>query len=831
VDAAGLAALVGGIEGSGIDPDLYTPASYGALATALTAAKQLVNAPTSQGDVDQAFAELSGALAGLVGAPGAAELAALGELVAALNDLSLDSEEYTPATWSPFATALAAARGVVDDADLAAAPAALSTLRTALNALTVRLHTEALQGALVAADGLAGSEELYTGESWRALDAAARAGRALGSTAAQDAVDAAAEAIWSAIAGLERRADRTRLAELVDAAQRIVDNPAGYAPGPLAHLAGVLADGQGLLDADIDELLQSAVDVAAEAIRTALAGVIDLSALAALVEGIDGSAIDPDLYTPASYGALATALAAARIRLGNPVSQALVDEAFEALSGALGALAAAPGAAELAALGELVAALSELSLRAEDFTVPTWTAFSQALARAGTVVDDADLAASPQALTVLRQAVDGLTLRLRTEALEGALAVADGLGADEALYTAATWGALSQVLQRARDLDATASQDQVDAIAEEVWSAITGLQRRAETSRLTEIVDTAQRVVANSSGYTPDSVSRLAAAIAAGETRVEADIDALVQADIDRAAEAVRNAVAGLKTKPAPTPSDTPTVSPPPTPDVPPTPDPTPSDTGAPVPDSVGEQARGAQTALRALVDVAATLRQADYTPESWAGAASAIEAARVVTADPTATADQVREVTSTLTAALTQLVPAAAVAGGVAVTSVKAAQKAVVLVKGTKVRIAAKAYTDAGANAKVTWKSSKKAVASVSASGTIKAKKAGKTVVTVSAGGKSVKIKVTVVAKKPAAKVTRVTAKVPRSLAVGRTASITGTYKSALAAKVKVTYKSSRLAVATIDAAGRLVAKSPGTTKITVKAGKKSKTYTLVVK
>ncbi|MDR1152255.1 MAG: glycoside hydrolase family 3 C-terminal domain-containing protein [Bifidobacteriaceae bacterium] len=246
------------------------------------------------------------------------------------------------------------------------------------------------------------------------------------------------------------------------------------------------------------------------------------------------------------------------------------------------------------------------------------------------------------------------------------------------------------------------------------------------------------------------------------------------------------------------------------------------------------EQARGAQAALQSLVDAVATLVQADYTADTWAGAASAVTAARAVLANPAATTAQVQQASQALAKALAGLVapapqtPQPPLSG--AVVAVKAGQKSVVLVKGTKIKIAAKSYTDAGIVGPVAWKSSKKSVATVTSAGTITAKRAGKATITVTAGGKTASVKVTVLAKKPKAKVTSVSASVPKTLTVGSAASVTGSYKSASAAKVKVTYTSSAPAIASIDTAGRLVAKAAGTAKITVKAGSKSKSYTVTV-
>ncbi|MDR3201828.1 MAG: glycoside hydrolase family 3 C-terminal domain-containing protein [Bifidobacteriaceae bacterium] len=167
-------------------------------------------------------------------------------------------------------------------------------------------------------------------------------------------------------------------------------------------------------------------------------------------------------------------------------------------------------------------------------------------------------------------------------------------------------------------------------------------------------------------------------------------------------------------------------------------------------------------------------------------------------------------------------------------VVKVKAAQALVTLVKGKSVKVYAAAYKSDGSKAAVAYKSSKKKVATVSKAGKITAKKAGKATVTVTAGGKKATVKVVVVAKKPAKSVVKkVVAKggVPKSLAVGAVRYVAPEYSPASAVSVKVTYASSKASVASIDRAGRLVAKAKGAAKITVKAGKQTKTYQVTVK
>ncbi|MDR0431745.1 MAG: Ig-like domain-containing protein, partial [Bifidobacteriaceae bacterium] len=153
----------------------------------------------------------------------------------------------------------------------------------------------------------------------------------------------------------------------------------------------------------------------------------------------------------------------------------------------------------------------------------------------------------------------------------------------------------------------------------------------------------------------------------------------------------------------------------------------------------------------------------------------------------------------------------------------VKVSQKSVRLVAGKSFTLVAKGFTTTGQSAKATFKSNKTSVASVSASGKIKAKKTGKATITIKAAGKSTKVTGNVVGKASTAKVTKVTAKAPKTLAVGARGVVTGTYAPARATGVKVTYATTAASILTVDKAGVITAKAPGTATITVKAGKKT--------
>jgi uncharacterized protein YjdB len=166
---------------------------------------------------------------------------------------------------------------------------------------------------------------------------------------------------------------------------------------------------------------------------------------------------------------------------------------------------------------------------------------------------------------------------------------------------------------------------------------------------------------------------------------------------------------------------------------------------------------------------------------------------------------------------------------------AVKAAQHSVTLVEGQSAKIPAFGYTAAGKRVTAKFAVVGKSVASVNKSGKITAKKVGKTAVLVRYAGRTKTIVVNVIGKDTGAKLKSVSAKAPKTVSVGASGYITATYAPARAVGTKVTFKSSNESVLSVDTAGRVLGKSPGTAKVTVtatSAAKKrvSKTYTIAV-
>lgn len=173
--------------------------------------------------------------------------------------------------------------------------------------------------------------------------------------------------------------------------------------------------------------------------------------------------------------------------------------------------------------------------------------------------------------------------------------------------------------------------------------------------------------------------------------------------------------------------------------------------------------------------------------------------------------------------------------ASAAAVKKVSVSKKSVTLYKGATAdysQVKLTASVNPKKAAKVTWTSSKKSVATVSASGLVKAKKAGKAVITAKAGNKRAACNVTV---KSVKKITKLTVK-SKSVTItkGKTQAIKTTVAPANATLKKLTYTSANKKVATVSASGVIKGIKAGKTTITVKAvdgSKKSATVSVTVK
>ena len=219
-------------------------------------------------------------------------------------------------------------------------------------------------------------------------------------------------------------------------------------------------------------------------------------------------------------------------------------------------------------------------------------------------------------------------------------------------------------------------------------------------------------------------------------------------------------------------------------------------------------------TALKAAVEKAEALKEADYTADSWKAMQLELQEAKDLLAKEKPTQAEVDEATTHLNAAVEALVKADT---KVTVTLNK---KTATVYKGKTTTL--KATVTGTAAAKVTFTSSNPKVAAVNkTTGKVTAKAKGSAVITAKCGDVKVTCKVTV--KNPTLTLNKTSA----SVKVGKTTKIT----AKAAPSGKVTYKSGNKKIATVSSKGTIKGIKKGTAKITVTCNGVTKTVKVTVK
>lgn len=214
-------------------------------------------------------------------------------------------------------------------------------------------------------------------------------------------------------------------------------------------------------------------------------------------------------------------------------------------------------------------------------------------------------------------------------------------------------------------------------------------------------------------------------------------------------------------------------------------------------------------TDLKAEVETAKALKQADYTVATWKSFAGELAEAEEVIAKTDASQAEVNEALSHLQAAEKELVKVTAALD----------KKTATVYTGKTVTLKA---TSNDKDAKATFTSSNTKVATVSSTGVVKGVKAGTATITASYGNAKATCKVTV--KAPSVKFTKKTATVYK----GKTATV----KATLTGVSSVKYTSSNKKVATVNSkTGAVKGLKAGTVTITATSGKLKATYKLTVK
>ena len=283
------------------------------------------------------------------------------------------------------------------------------------------LNATALEDAIDRAEAI--DESTYTADSYSALQTAIANGKAVleSATATQDDIDLAVEAIETAIDNLVEKASQDLLATLTAKLEECKAMEGNYTSEEFAELKGIIAEVEALLETDPNNI--AATDAQA--------------ALEKLTEASDA------LY-----------LSSALKELG-----ITIDEAKEILNGDLSGYTEAS-----------VTALRNTLQTAED------------LINAGSK----DIELIKQANEDLKAAIDNLTeisSDVNKASLKSAIALGDRMMENIDKYRPATVEGFEELLQRAKDINnsATATQDEINKITEELIIAI--LDARLDPSK------------------------------------------------------------------------------------------------------------------------------------------------------------------------------------------------------------------------------------------------------------------------------------------------------------------------------------------------------------
>ncbi|WP_339310286.1 S-layer homology domain-containing protein [Paenibacillus sp. FSL M7-0896] len=605
---------------STLDEEYYTPGSWTGYASKLnTAQAVLASATATQAEVDTALAELTAAREALVLKPDKSKLQAEVDLSS-----TLEEGDYTPGSWTDYASKLTTAQAVLGNATATQAEvdAALAELTAAREALVLKpvVDKSKLQAEVDLSSTL--DEEDYTPGSWTDYASKLTTAQAvLGSaTATQAEVDTALADLTAAREALDLKpvVDKSKLQAEVDLSSTLEEED--YTTGSWTDYASKLTTAQAVLgsatatQAEVDTALAE-LTAAREAL--VLKPVVDKSKLQAEVDL--SSTLDEEDYTPGSWTDYVSKLTNAQAVLGSATAtQAEVDTALAELTAAREALVLKPvvDKSKLQAEVDLSSTLDE-----EDYTPGSWTDYVSKLTNAQAVLGSATAtqAEVDTALAELTAAREALVLKpvVDKSKLQAEVDLSSTL--DEEDYTPGSWTDYASKLTTAQAVltSSTATQAEVDAALAELTAAREALVLKpvvpvVDKSKLQAEVDLSSTL--HEEDYTPgswtDYASKLttAQAVLASDTATQAEVDTSL-AELTAAREALV-----LK----------------------------------PVVD---------KSKLQAEVDLSSTLDKEDYTPGSWTGYASKLTTAQAVLGSATATQAEVDTALAELTAAREALV------------------------------------------------------------------------------------------------------------------------------------------------------------------------------
>ena len=435
--------------------------------------------------------------AGTVGEPDKEALNAAITKAEALNEA-----DYTADSWAAMQEALTAAKTVAADetADQAAIDAAADALTAAIEALVEAEDPQdaASEAAVQALRNMVEKAEAL-GSDDAALNAAIEAAQAVLAKETPTATEVVtalldlSEAMQAVDAGESTDALRADVQATIDfITENILTNVDNIRPGKVQALVNAVDAAKAVL-AD-DQATADALKAANEAMTKAaqeLWEIVTKAELEALIEAANGY-LDGD-YTAESLEALQAAIDAAQaVAINDDATTAEVTEAITNLSNAIAGLVNEAGVNK-SALEYEIELVNEMIANLDDYVPSSVEGLADKLAAAQQVYDDAN--ATQEEVDAATQALREARLNARTKAdvsaLEELIAYINSL--DLRAYTAETAEPVRALAKQANEMivNAEITQDEVDALAEELQSAIDELQPVSAGSVTNDTTNTA----------------------------------------------------------------------------------------------------------------------------------------------------------------------------------------------------------------------------------------------------------------------------------------------------------------------------------------------------
>ena len=572
--------------------EFYTEDSWKSFSDALAAAKSEYKSENSTPEtVKDAQEKLDAAIKGLK-----AKKVDKSQLEALIKEAEGKKEaDYTPESWTTFATELQKAKEVNSDknAKQKTVDQTCESLRAAIDGLATKtVDKSQLEALIQEAEGK--TETDYTAKSWAKLVTALEAARSefRNENATQESVNNACGSLKTAIDGLTVKADKTQLKALIDEANG--KNKAEYTSASWKALETALKNAQSVYDTE--DATQKSVQDAYNSLKAAIDGLTAKADKTELQELITKAKDKKEAdYTADSWKVFAEALANAENELKSEKSTPeTVKAAQDTLSDAIKGLTAKKQVDK----SELQKLIAEATGKEEaGYTPESWAKFTTALGTANEVNGNKDATQETvdQACVNLRAGIDGLTAKADKVQLQALIEEAGNKNKDE--YTEESWASFETALNEAKSVFANenASQDVVDKAFESLSKGIEEL--KFNKSQLKVLIDHVENK--NSEDYTEESWETFANALA--EARSVFEDENATPESVDQAYRKLNEAINGLTVK----------VNKP---------------------------------ELKELIDKVQDKKSEDYTDASWDAFETALEEAKAVFENEAATSEQISQ-------------------------------------------------------------------------------------------------------------------------------------------------------------------------------------------